>query len=72
MTALPPTVAALTSNRAFQLAQRAFALADDQQWHQLDAAVPPGLEDVDLSRAYVAAAMAMDPPLLTAADLPEA
>jgi len=41
VTALPPTVAALTSNRAFQLAQRAFALADDQQWHQLDAADLP-------------------------------
>ena len=70
MTALPPTVAALTAERAFTLAHQAFALADDQQWRQLDAAVDDtAVTGDDLSRAYVAAAIAMDPPLLTTADL---
>lgn len=65
----PPTFTGLTDAQALRLTKQAFALADDEQWNQLDGAVPPGLRGGDPWRAYVAVAMRMDPPLLTAPDL---
>ncbi|MBC3840100.1 hypothetical protein GXW82_07660 [Streptacidiphilus sp. 4-A2] len=76
MTAEPPfpAISALTDQQAEALAGRAFFLADDKQWWQIDAAAPADseLKGGDLARAYVAAAMALDPPVLTADDLPTA